>query len=150
GSGTAGSPASPPRSAWAARSPPTRWSSPTRRAVGSARPASPASCATGPREADPGGRHTVPVVDTPFPGVGTLVNVVAVLLGAGLGLTLGHRLGEHTRAVVTDCLGLVTLLVAGLSAASVTSAALTREVGDGVPVLIVLGSLLIGGITGSV
>jgi uncharacterized protein len=88
-------------------------------------------------------------VDAPFPGVGTLVNVVAVLLGAGLGLTLGHRLGEHTRAVVTDCLGLVTLLVAGLSAASVTSAALAREVGDGVPVLIVLGSLLIGGIIGS-
>lgn len=88
-------------------------------------------------------------MDAPFPGLGTVVNVVTVLLGAGLGLTLGHRLNEHTRAVVTDCLGLVTLLVAGLSAASVTSAALVAEVGDGVPVLIVLGSLLIGGIVGS-
>ena len=50
-----------------------------------------------------------------FPGLGTLINVVAVVIGALVGMAIGHRLPERTRAVVTDCLGLVTILVAGLS-----------------------------------
>ena len=55
-------------------------------------------------------------VATMFPGFGTLVNVATVLLGAGLGLLLGHRLPERTRATVTDALGLVTLLIGALAA----------------------------------
>ncbi len=85
-----------------------------------------------------------------FPGAGTVLNVLTVLLGAGLGMAVGHRLREQTRSVVTDVLGLVTLLVAGLSAVAVTDPALRGAVGSGFPVLIVLGSLLIGSITGSV
>ena len=84
-----------------------------------------------------------------FPGAGTVLNVFTVVVGAGLGMAIGHRLRDHTRAVVTDALGLVTLLVAGLSAVSVTDPALRDAVGAGVPLLVVLGSLLIGGITGS-
>lgn len=84
-----------------------------------------------------------------FPGLGTLVNVVAVLLGASLGMLAGNRLPDRVRRVVTDCLGLVTLLVAILSALDVTSPALSRTVGSGVPVLIVLGALLLGGILGA-
>ncbi len=84
-----------------------------------------------------------------FPGAGTVLNVFTVLVGAGLGMAIGHRLRERTRSVVTDALGLVTLLVAGLSAVSVTDPALRDAVGAGVPLLIVLGSLLIGGISGS-
>ena len=77
-----------------------------------------------------------------FPGLGTLINVVAVVIGALVGMAIGHRLPERTRAVVTDCLGLVTILVAGLSCVSVTDASLAAAVGPGAPVLIVLGSLL--------
>jgi uncharacterized membrane protein YqgA involved in biofilm formation len=84
-----------------------------------------------------------------FPGAGTLVNVATVLAGSGLGLLLGHRLPERTRDTVTDGLGLVTLLIGALSAASVGSAALEGVVGSSAPVLIVLGSLLLGGIAGS-
>jgi len=84
-----------------------------------------------------------------FPGVGTLVNVATVLLGSGIGLLLGHRLPERTRDTVTDGLGLVTLLIGALSAASVGSAALEGAVGGSAPVLVVLGSLLLGGIAGS-
>lgn len=84
-----------------------------------------------------------------FPGAGTVLNVLTVLVGAGLGMAVGHRFKEHTRSVVTDVLGLVTLLVAGLSAMSVTDPALREAVGAGVPVLVVLGSLLIGSVTGS-
>ncbi len=42
-----------------------------------------------------------------IPGIGTLVNVAAVLVGALLGLLLGNRLPMRTREVVTDALGLV-------------------------------------------
>ncbi|MBA2738300.1 MAG: DUF554 domain-containing protein [Nocardioidaceae bacterium] len=84
-----------------------------------------------------------------FRGVGTVVNVVAVLLGSGIGVLVGHRLPQRTRDVVTDALGLVTLLVAALSAMTVTDPQLSAAVGDSAPVLIVLGSLLLGGIVGS-
>jgi uncharacterized protein len=82
-------------------------------------------------------------------GSGTLVNVATVLLGAGVGVLLGNRLPVRTRDVVTDALGLVTLLIAGLSATAVVEPALVRAVGTSAPMLVVLGSLLVGGIAGS-
>ena len=84
-----------------------------------------------------------------FPGLGTVINVATVIVGSLLGMWVGHRLPERTRSVVTDCLGLVTLLVAGLSCVSVVDPSLVRAVGTGVPVLVVLGSLLVGAIVGS-
>jgi uncharacterized protein len=84
-----------------------------------------------------------------FRGAGTALNILTVLVGSGLGLVLGRRFPDRTREVVTDALGLVTLLVAALSAASVLDDDLAAEVGDSAPVLIVLGALLLGGITGS-
>jgi uncharacterized membrane protein YqgA involved in biofilm formation len=83
------------------------------------------------------------------PGLGTAVNVATVLAGSGLGLLLGHRLPQRTRDTVTDGLGLVTLLIGALSAAEVGSTDLSAAVGGSAPVLIVLGSLLVGGILGS-
>lgn len=83
------------------------------------------------------------------PGIGTALNVCTVLIGAGLGIRVGHRLSERTRTTVTDCLGLITLLMAGLSAMAVRDAAFSRAVGSHAPVLIVLGSLLVGAVLGS-
>lgn len=84
-----------------------------------------------------------------FRGLGTAVNVATVLLGSGIGVLVGHRLPDRTREVVTDGLGLVTLLIAGLSASAVGDDALRAAVGDSAPVLIVLGAVLVGGIAGS-
>ena len=84
-----------------------------------------------------------------FPGIGTVVNVVAVLVGSVIGVLLGNRLPTRTRDVVTDSLGLVTLLIAGTSAMAVLSGDLEEYVGSSAPMLIVLGSLLVGGIVGS-
>lgn len=72
-----------------------------------------------------------------------------MLLGAGLGAVVGHRLPERTRDVVTDALGLVTLLIAATSAVAVGAPALTSYVGISAPMLIVLGSMVIGGVVGS-
>jgi uncharacterized membrane protein YqgA involved in biofilm formation len=84
-----------------------------------------------------------------LPGLASLVNVTTVLLGATAGVLLGNRLPVRTRDLVTDALGLVTLLIAGTSAMAVLSPDLSDEVGDSAPMLIVLGALLLGGITGS-
>lgn len=84
-----------------------------------------------------------------FPGFGTVLNVVTVVAGSAAGLLVGHRLPQRTRDVVTDALGLVTLLIAAISAAAVLDAGFAAEVGDSATVLIVLGALLIGGIAGS-
>jgi uncharacterized membrane protein YqgA involved in biofilm formation len=82
-------------------------------------------------------------------GAGTALNVATVLAGSSIGVLLGDRLPERTRSVVTDGLGLVVFLVAALSAAAVVDPALPHAVGSSAPVLIVLGSVLIGGIIGS-
>lgn len=82
-------------------------------------------------------------------GIGTVVNVVAVLVGSLIGVLLGNRLPTRTRDVVTDALGLVTLLIAGTSAMAVLDDDLADEVGASAPMLIVLGALLVGGIIGS-
>lgn len=81
-------------------------------------------------------------------GLGTIINVVAILLGSAAGVALGHRLPQRTRDVVTDGLGLITMLVAALSAAAVLDASVAPAVGAA-GVLIVLGSVLIGGVAGS-
>lgn len=84
-----------------------------------------------------------------FIGFGTAVNVVTVVVGSLVGLLLGSRIPERTRETVTTVLGLVTLLIGALSAVAVTSEALGAATGSGAPMLIVLGSLLLGAIAGS-
>lgn len=84
-----------------------------------------------------------------FIGAGTLTNVLTVLVGGGLGLLVGHRLPERVRTTVTSALGLVTLLIAADAASAVNGDALVQETGRGAPTLVVLGSLLVGGIVGS-
>lgn len=84
-----------------------------------------------------------------IPGTGTVVNVLTVLVGALLGKLLGNRLPVRTRDLVTDALGLTTLLIAATSALAVLDPGLAERVGSSAPLLIVLGSLVLGAITGS-
>ena len=82
-------------------------------------------------------------------GTGTVVNVATVLLGSAVGVLAGNRLPSRTRDLVTDALGLVTLLIAISGALTVSDDVLSDAVGDSAPILIVLGAMLIGGIIGS-
>ncbi|MFL6059767.1 MAG: DUF554 family protein, partial [Marmoricola sp.] len=77
------------------------------------------------------------------------MNAATVLAGSTIGVLVGHRLPLRTRSVVTDGLGLVTLLIAASSAWKVGSTSLSDAVGGSAPMLIVLGALLLGSITGS-
>ncbi|MBI4590382.1 MAG: DUF554 domain-containing protein [Candidatus Rokubacteria bacterium] len=67
---------------------------------------------------------------------GTLVNVAAVLVGGGFGLLVGRRLPERLRGIITDGLGLATLLIGVRLALKADN------------MLIVIGSLVAGGLLG--
>lgn len=82
-------------------------------------------------------------------GAGTLLNMATILVGSGLGVLLGGRLPERTRITVTDGLGLVTLVIGGLNVAALGDQEFADAVGDGGTLLVVLGAVLLGGITGS-
>ncbi|MDR2114504.1 MAG: DUF554 domain-containing protein [Bifidobacteriaceae bacterium] len=86
---------------------------------------------------------------TVFVGAGTAINVGAVLAGSGIGLALGNRFPERTRTLLTQCLGLFTMVLGADAISSGLSPELTQEVGAQAPLLIVLAALLLGGIAGS-
>ena len=48
-----------------------------------------------------------------FRGVGTIINILTIVFGASLGVLVGNRMNLRTRTLLTDVLGLVTLLGAG-------------------------------------
>jgi uncharacterized protein len=82
-------------------------------------------------------------------GLGTIINVLAIVIGAAAGILIGNRLSEKTSRVVTDGLGLVVLVLGGLNVISLLNSEFVSAVGPGIPLLIVIGAILIGGIVGS-
>lgn len=82
-------------------------------------------------------------------GLGTIINIVTIVVGAACGVWFGARMPERTTRTVTDALGLTTLVIGGLNIASLQDPDYVKAVGGGVTLLIVLGALLVGGITGS-
>lgn len=84
-----------------------------------------------------------------MPGLGTLLNVLTVLIGGSVGALVGDRLPPRVRDVVTDGLGLVTLVIAGLNVVALTDPALTAPLSRGAPLLVVLGSVVAGGVIGA-
>jgi uncharacterized protein len=82
-------------------------------------------------------------------GLGTLVNIVAIIVGTVIGVLVGNRLSEKTSRVVTDGLGLVVLVLGGLNVISLLDQEFVSAVGAGIPLLVVIGAILIGGIIGS-
>jgi uncharacterized membrane protein YqgA involved in biofilm formation len=82
-------------------------------------------------------------------GLGTVINVVTILVGSTFGVWFGHRLPERTTRTVTDALGLVVLVIGGLNVVSLRDPDFVAAVGGGVTLIVVLLALLIGGIAGS-
>ena len=81
-------------------------------------------------------------------GLGTLINVATILVGSLIGITLGNRLPERTRTVVTDSLGMLVFVIAAFNIMALTDQAWIDMVGGAATLLIVLGSLIVGAIIG--
>jgi uncharacterized protein len=82
-------------------------------------------------------------------GLGTIINVLSIFIGTAIGILIGNRLSDKTSRVVTDGLGLVVVVLGGLNVMSLLDAGFVAAVGPGIPLLIVIGAILIGGIIGS-
>lgn len=82
-------------------------------------------------------------------GLGTLINVLAIVVGATIGVLIGNRLPDRTRATVTDALGLITLIIGALNIVAITDADFVEVVGSSWTLLVVLGAVVIGGVIGS-
>ena len=84
-----------------------------------------------------------------FIGLGTTVNVVAIVVGSLLGLGVGSRLTARTSSTVTDVLGLVTVVIGALSIMPPTQPTLSDAVPGGAALIVILLALLAGALTGS-
>lgn len=84
-----------------------------------------------------------------FVGLGTLINVIAIIFGTLLGRLFGDSLKERTRNLLMDVLGAVTLIGAASAVAALFEKEVTDSLPDGFPILVVLGSLILGGLLGS-
>lgn len=84
-----------------------------------------------------------------FPGFGTVLNILAIIIGGTLGVFIGGRISEKLRNLITDVLGCVTII----SAADALSAYWDKDLQDAMPqgwvILVVVFSLLAGAVVGS-
>jgi uncharacterized membrane protein YqgA involved in biofilm formation len=81
--------------------------------------------------------------------LGTLVNVLAILIGSAIGVLLGNRLPEKMSRTLTDAMGLVVLVIGALNLIALQDADFVAAVTSAGTLLVVLGALLIGGVLGS-
>jgi len=84
-----------------------------------------------------------------FPGIGTVINIFTIIGGASIGVLVGNRMGIRTRILLTDVLGLVVLLSAASALIPMWSSQYTSAFPQGWALLVILGSLLLGGLIGS-
>lgn len=84
-----------------------------------------------------------------FVGFGTFVNIFTIIGGAALGVLVGGRMSSRTRTLITEVLGLITILGAGSALAPMWSERYASSLPKGWTLLAILGSLLVGGMIGS-
>ena len=81
--------------------------------------------------------------------MGTLINVLAIVLGSAIGVLLGNRLPEKMSRTLTDAMGLIVLVIGALNLAELNDHAFTNATGIFPTILVVLAALILGGVTGS-
>ena len=84
-----------------------------------------------------------------FPGFGTSLNIVAIIIGSVIGILIGKKLSEKFRRLITDVLGCVTAISAADALSSYWDVSLTQALPQGGAILVVVFSLLVGAAIGS-
>ena len=86
---------------------------------------------------------------------GTIVNVVTVLVGSTVGLTLGGRLPERYLRIILDVLGLVTIVLGVEAGVLGFGAAISKHAPPGMTdfgprlAMVLVGSLVLGAVIGT-
>lgn len=84
-----------------------------------------------------------------FPGIGTLLNIVAIIAGSSLGVLVGGKMPVRTRNLLTDVLGLTVILGGAGALISLWSPRFIQSLPTGWTLLSILAALLLGGLIGS-
>jgi uncharacterized membrane protein YqgA involved in biofilm formation len=83
-----------------------------------------------------------------FVGLGTVINVGAIILGSTVGIIGGSRFPEKLKILITDVLGCVTLIIAADNLRSVWNHSFVSAVPKGWTTLGTLAALILGGVVG--
>jgi uncharacterized membrane protein YqgA involved in biofilm formation len=84
-----------------------------------------------------------------FVGLGTVFNLSTIIAGAAMGIALGGRLPKRSQKMITDVLGLITILGATSAVIPLWSRDFKESLPDGSPLLLILASMLLGGLLGT-
>ena len=84
-----------------------------------------------------------------FVGSGTVLNIGAILIGSFLGILVGAKLSAKSQTLITDILGLITLLGAASALIPLWSENFVNSLPEGSSLLVILAAMLLGGLLGS-
>jgi len=84
-----------------------------------------------------------------FTGMGTVLNILTIVIGGALGVFIGAKISEKLRNLVTDVLGCVTIISAADALSAYWDADLQKSMPKGWVILVLIFSLLIGALIGS-
>jgi uncharacterized membrane protein YqgA involved in biofilm formation len=84
-----------------------------------------------------------------FVGAGTVLNILAIVIGGALGVFIGAKISEKLRNLVTDVLGCVTIISAADALSAYWDVELQESMPKGWVILVVIFSLLVGALIGS-
>jgi len=87
--------------------------------------------------------------DAMFIGLGTAINLVAIIVGSSIGITVGTRLKKKAQKSITDVLGLITILGAVGALMPLWSEGFKSALPQGAPLLVILLTMLLGGLIGT-
>ena len=73
-----------------------------------------------------------------FVGLGTVINLLTIILGCAIGIALGGRLPKRSQKMIVDVLGLITILGATSALLPLWSKEFKDSLPDGSPLLLVL------------
>jgi uncharacterized membrane protein YqgA involved in biofilm formation len=84
-----------------------------------------------------------------FIGLGTVINLLAIVVGSTIGIAAGNRLSKNSQRSITDVLGLITLLGAVGALIPLWSSGFIDALPQGAPLLVILLTMLLGGLIGN-
>lgn len=84
-----------------------------------------------------------------FTGMGTVLNILTIVIGGALGVFIGAKISEKLRNLVTDVLGCVTIISAADALSAYWNVDLQKSMPKGWVILVLIFSLLIGALIGS-